>query len=202
MNKSRLLGAMCACIILVGIISTANAALVNVEVTLTPTSIYIHPDDPDGSVFGFTSLPSPITGTFTFDDASPNPVPFGDWNMDWGLTWFPLTMASIDPSPSLGVENFAGVDYLSADMWDVYPDTYIRANFSKSPSCGSCVVTYDFYLWDTFHRSFVQDKRSTIYGTQSVTIVTQAVVPIPAAVWLFCSGLLGLIGIARRKNTA
>ncbi|MBI5783055.1 MAG: VPLPA-CTERM sorting domain-containing protein, partial [Gammaproteobacteria bacterium] len=26
-----------------------------------------------------------------------------------------------------------------------------------------------------------------------------AVVPVPAAVWLFGSGLLGLIGVARRK---
>jgi hypothetical protein len=29
-----------------------------------------------------------------------------------------------------------------------------------------------------------------------------SVVPIPAAIWLFGSGLLGLIGIARRKNAA
>ena len=35
------------------------------------------------------------------------------------------------------------------------------------------------------------------------TITFQAaVVPIPAAVWLFCSGLLGMIGIARRKKAA
>jgi hypothetical protein len=26
------------------------------------------------------------------------------------------------------------------------------------------------------------------------------VVPVPAAVWLFGSGLLGLVGVARRKN--
>ena len=31
---------------------------------------------------------------------------------------------------------------------------------------------------------------------------TWAVVPIPSALWLFGSGLLGLIGIARRKNAA
>ena len=30
----------------------------------------------------------------------------------------------------------------------------------------------------------------------------QAVVPVPAALWLFGSGLLGLIGIARRKKVA
>jgi hypothetical protein len=30
--------------------------------------------------------------------------------------------------------------------------------------------------------------------------VGAAIVPLPAAVWLFGSGLLGLIGMARRKN--
>jgi hypothetical protein len=36
------------------------------------------------------------------------------------------------------------------------------------------------------------------FGTAPETLVG---VPIPAAVWLFGSGLLGLIGIARRKST-
>ena len=31
--------------------------------------------------------------------------------------------------------------------------------------------------------------------------ITVSAVPIPAAVWLFGSGLLGLIGVARRKKT-
>jgi hypothetical protein len=43
-----------------------------------------------------------------------------------------------------------------------------------------------------------------IYGAigvlDSVQIVPVQVVPIPAALWLFGSGLLGLIGIARRKT--
>ena len=33
-------------------------------------------------------------------------------------------------------------------------------------------------------------------------VIDTAVVPIPAAVWLFGSGLLGLIGVARRKRAA
>ena len=33
-------------------------------------------------------------------------------------------------------------------------------------------------------------------------LVSTSVVPIPAAVWLFGSGLLGLIGVARRKARA
>ena len=35
----------------------------------------------------------------------------------------------------------------------------------------------------------------------SVTVENSAVVPIPAALWLFGSGLLGLIGFARRKTS-
>jgi len=38
------------------------------------------------------------------------------------------------------------------------------------------------------------------YGAAFIT--EAALVPIPAAVWLFGSGLLGLVGIARRKKTA
>jgi len=36
-----------------------------------------------------------------------------------------------------------------------------------------------------------------LYGTWTATVV-----PIPATVWLFGSGLLGMIGIARRKKVA
>lgn len=36
----------------------------------------------------------------------------------------------------------------------------------------------------------------------TVGVNGEALVPIPAAAWLFCSGLLGLAGVARRKNTA
>ncbi len=37
-------------------------------------------------------------------------------------------------------------------------------------------------------------------GIRGVALVRVSSVPVPAAVWLFGSGLLGLIGIARRKN--
>jgi hypothetical protein len=36
-------------------------------------------------------------------------------------------------------------------------------------------------------------------GTLTIQ-VAPAVIPIPAAAWLFCSGLIGLIGVARRKK--
>jgi len=39
-------------------------------------------------------------------------------------------------------------------------------------------------------------------GSVTAGTVTNTVVPVPAAVWLFGSGLLGLVGIARRKKKA
>lgn len=43
---------------------------------------------------------------------------------------------------------------------------------------------------------------STIFGGKNLSHISAytTVVPVPAAVWLFGSGLLGLVGIARRKN--
>jgi hypothetical protein len=39
-------------------------------------------------------------------------------------------------------------------------------------------------------------------GSLGYATAAAAVVPVPAAAWLFASGLLGLVGIARRKKTA
>lgn len=41
--------------------------------------------------------------------------------------------------------------------------------------------------------------RSTIYGSALIRVST---IPIPASVWLFGSGLIGLFGVARRKMCA
>jgi hypothetical protein len=45
----------------------------------------------------------------------------------------------------------------------------------------------------------VQTGNNSIYSIDLVT-ASSTVVPVPAAVWLFGSGLLGLVGVARRKN--
>ena len=40
------------------------------------------------------------------------------------------------------------------------------------------------------------------YVRFDVTDISVTAVPLPAALWLFGSGLLGLLGVARRKKTA
>jgi hypothetical protein len=41
----------------------------------------------------------------------------------------------------------------------------------------------------------------TNFAGATGSIVAPAVVPVPAAVWLFASGLLGLVGVARRRGS-
>ena len=50
--------------------------------------------------------------------------------------------------------------------------------------------THTFRLWTA----------SGVISNYQLDFVTSAVVPVPAGVWLFGSGLIGLIGIARRKT--
>ena len=49
---------------------------------------------------------------------------------------------------------------------------------------------------------FVSDNAGLDLGTLNSWSLDITPVPVPAAVWLFGSGLLGLVGIARRKKTA
>lgn len=62
---------------------------------------------------------------------------------------------------------------------------------------------FDFQTSGVFNSSFLffdNVENSTMFGTW--TSVTLTEVPVPAAVWLLGSGLLGLVGIARRKVRA
>jgi hypothetical protein len=59
--------------------------------------------------------------------------------------------------------------------------------------------------WGSVNSSAVTGIQFVVTGVQNMDSIIDnvtAVVPVPAAVWLFGSGLLGLIGIARRKKTA
>ena len=51
------------------------------------------------------------------------------------------------------------------------------------------------------HGVGIQDLNDESWAMDNLN-VTVAPVPVPAAVWLFGSGLMGLIGVARRKTTS
>ena len=48
----------------------------------------------------------------------------------------------------------------------------------------------------------VTDQAVDAGGLAATSSFAPAVIPVPAALWLFGSGLLGLVGIAKRKKTS
>ncbi|MCR4347287.1 MAG: VPLPA-CTERM sorting domain-containing protein [Sulfuricaulis sp.] len=99
----------------------------------------------------------------------------------WAGTWFPLGQAS------------GGITFY--------------ANITNAVTVGT-ITTFDFEMFANEVIDVSEDPGSagfagwTAQWHQQGTGVYTAAVPVPAAVWLFGSGLLGLVGIARRKKKA
>lgn len=73
--------------------------------------------------------------------------------------------------------------------------------FLQAPDAGTMNVTYNMdgtftASWSSFITTAPFDGQTGYWQIEG----TYTVVPVPAAVWLFGSGLLGLVGIARRRK--
>jgi len=97
------------------------------------------------------------------------------------------------------------IDELSSEPWG---DLNLVAG-GIVPNSADLLLTYDFGLINDIGSGYTQFLLDTnpfagiqyefdIYGNDPLV----SAVPVPAAVWFFGSGLLGLIGIARRKKAA
>jgi hypothetical protein len=102
------------------------------------------------------------------------------------------------PDATVCVDPYA----VSLDLPLSYLDpTYLGLNISLGISCGANLSraggsgTCDFT--DPLTITLPEGVTFTSASGQFLTSV-----PVPAAAWLFGSGLLGLIGVARRKKTA
>ncbi len=93
---------------------------------------------------------------------------------------------------SLFTPTDANGNYLfSSNVWD--DDEYVVwVDLATLPSGFSATTPTELY----FDNSFSQLNGTTVF---TADFGFQAV-PVPAAVWLFGSGLLGLVGVARRKQ--
>lgn len=111
-----------------------------------------------------------VSASFTTDDAG------GITNWNFGAT-------AIFPSATVGVDKV----YISSDKSPITDDNFDSASITTCEARGadgSCIRPI----------GEVRAYSGYILGSWTVTEV-----PIPAAVWLFGSGLLGLVGAARRK---
>ena len=95
------------------------------------------------------------------------------------------------------------------DLWETYTvvfdttwdDATAMANgWVKEPDGTTATPSFSG-LWDNVYTSEVRIGATTGSVAGIDNYRTTSPVPVPAAVWLFGSGLIGLIGIARRKKS-
>lgn len=105
------------------------------------------------------------------------------------LTSFSIDISTVAPSSTLEVYDTNGVVLLSS----------IVAGYSGTDALETYFISS---ISGISGFSISTTSLSTLEGSTAIdnVIVTTTVVPVPAAVWLFGSGLIGLIGFARRKK--
>ena len=153
----------------------------------------------DVLVSGGTVAPGLSPGTLTID---------GNYTQEVGSALV-IEIAGLNPG------EFDVLNILGAAIFD--PGTTIDLDFTNgfAPTTGD---VFEFLLADIFasdmslinfnvfglETGFLFDTGFTDAGTFNMTALNDgaSTIPVPAAVWLFGSGLLGLIGVAKRRAKA
>ena len=123
----------------------------------------------------------------------------------------PVGEHATDVGPTILSDDGAGNATLDFSGWRVFwNNTNINmgsggtSNGVATLTCGTDCGLGDSFVLD--YDATVPDDGSTNFGNVYYafhiegTISEVAAIPVPAAVWLFGSGLLGLVGVARRKK--
>lgn len=194
MNKKQLAGVFCAGAFSLGLVSTANAAIVYVSAGLdnlgAEVDVYYIADDvttgiPDvtGIYFDFQPSVSGIDPSLLLD----NDVATVASNSGDTYDQFTDSMSLQSVSVSGGFLDITSIQftYLIPGLGGSYPGECIS---------GDCTF-FGGYFGPAGLASIV-----TLSGLPAQLLSSPSAVPVPAAAWLFGSGLIGLAGIARRKK--
>ena len=216
MDKQGFSAVVCACALLV-LASPVTAATINYSSTAN-SQVDLDPTDNCGGAgtvgcFDFSpgtnleissgtaiGLAGSITGTFGVGTITPgflesaNVTGTGTLTILDGLT--PLTAnldwLNINTVGVAGILNISGnVNLTSITYGGTDADLLALANAGSGIQTATFQFTSPQSLTDLFETS------STVSSTSFSGSISA--VPVPAAIWLFGSGLLGLVGIARRK---
>ena len=103
--------------------------------------------------------------------------------------WGDLYCIETGCQPSEGFSNVITSE--DAVTWDAHYYTHINDNVNSGASLDKDLVSLNFGTWS---------DTSPNMRVASALVRDVSTVPVPAAAWLFGSGLLGLIGVARRKK--
>ena len=198
MKKSRLLGAMCAC--LLSITVAPAVASVIYQYTGNPYTSVQSPYDTSMAVTGTLELTTVLGSDLTLTAVTPLSFSFSDEVNTTTDATVTLTSSQFE---------FATDSAGNITEWNINISTY-----DPSATVGQL---WSSSILTTNTVSGIKDQAVTqtcasgesyciVTNTANAVIYDQAgnwsVVPTPGAMWLFGSGLLGLVGIPRRKKEA
>lgn len=144
-----------------------------------------------------------VTGSYTADSTT---FTFGTATGTSGSTdilgttvGFSTPGTIVAANDTINYDTFSSVaDILQIGGWQFDMSTLIvdsASTFDRLKFSGTGMLSGNGY--DVTGATWTLSANST--GSSYSMSISAAVVPVPAAVWLFGSGLLGLVGIARRK---
>ncbi len=108
---------------------------------------------------------------------------------------------------TINLNDFGGFYKLFNAQFPLFPDSVQQALKVSASALGAGSLGADqfYYTLDWSHT--ITSAENSLFGgsvadwhLEGVGTLAPAAVPVPAAVWLFGSGLLGLVGVARRKK--
>ena len=184
MKKSRLLGVVCACVfsLLQSINSQVHAApIIDISVTANGDTTYTYDiavtNNNSGELYFFGVDIDHINydlngwGSGWMDGTWSNAA-FGGDSDPFSTAWINGSIATGDTLSGFSFTSYDYVTDLRVFAWN---------NYMTGPEDANLLASTVNYGWE-------------------YRLNASAAVPVPAAVWLFGSGLLVLIGIARRKK--
>ena len=171
-------------------------------VSLLGVSLGTHPDDASGwngiiNANGTMNWPGALFWLDAMNDA--NYLGFNDWRLPthWSsgdtdelrhLYFDEFGARGIADGPPYGL-------FATGDLTEIAKFTNIgEYQYWTSGASDTGAYFFEFDLGG--------DEAGGKLNEWNVMVVRTGDVPVPATIWLFCSGLLGLVGIARRKKAA
>jgi len=228
MKKSRAFASMCVSALL--LVSTpGQAAILQFDISGDSSSQFGAAQTLTGSFLFDTS--TPLSGFITVDNSGTVLVSSfivdggisgfhteldGGWSLDTSGTTAPYSTSSSAGSTPIGSQETTGS--IDNGSWEGYfgisgmDSSFFLQNLMAFPDSS---ITNDEWMNSTDPVADFFLTRNALHGSWTVTNpdgskiliaglanVTVSAVPVPATSWLFCSGLLGFLGVARRTNRA
>ena len=197
MKKSRLLGAVCACLLSITVAPAFASFIYNY--TGNPYTSAASPYDTSMSVTGTLELAAALAPNLSLSAVTPLSFSFSD-----GVNTTTETTATLTSSQfEFATDSTGNITGWNISMFTHNSSATPGQLWSSSLSTANNVSTVDDTAV-TVTCSYGTPCGGTTNANASVTGQpgSWGVVPIPGAVWLFGSGLLGLVGMSRRKKEA